>query len=1189
MRAFESGEQSIIGCGGEILEIKNRTDVELIGCIRDGILACAWSPSGDLLALITGRDALLVMSSKEHEVLAEGPVGAAEGTGPANVFVNVGWGKKETQFHGSAGKAAAQADTSVLMRPAPGDTRVPLISWRGDGQLFAVSHVDEASSARRIRVFDRSGTLQAVSEPVGLLEWALAWQPSGALIASTALHPDGRRQVIFFERNGLRHGDFFLLRPQPVSELAWSADSAILSVRYADGMVELWTRQNYHWYLKQRLPAPYASFRWGLEGMRAVGVTADRRLEIIEVAWTYARSWVEETDRLALVAVIDGPRVCLTPFGLANVAPPESLCSWDAVGKGPSAGAGAGSSPSSTVTGTVPTQVALRSEPNAMSFLMAVALENIVKIVRGSFTGLECSFEPVGELSYGLPVKRLVLNHDYLLVQQENGHVGVYSHSLELYSMVECPAETVLSTCGTSVQTFDGLLLSLNDLESRQEVNRRGFSSQLACMRGHFLGLHHGHLALDGEDLLSGIAYLHHTPDFVILCLAGDQSLRFLPRPSDPIDWPALLKGPASEESMRRIEAGSEIVVASPSTASLVLQAPRGNLETIYPRALVLASVRRALTSLDYRKAYAECRRHRIDLNILYDAAPETFLATADIFVEQVRAVDRLNLFVASLRVENTAATKYPGFLADQQQQQQQQQGEDKVNTVCKRIRQVILSRPDSDAYLETVMTTYVCQQPPQLEAALHAIIGLSQGTDSEALDRALTYLIFLVEAPRLYDVALGMYHLPLALSIARRSQKDPKEYLPFLEELAALGSEAMRRFRIDAMIGRYEPALKHYWEALSGGGVEHGLSFDGFLEYMQQHGLYTTAMHLLKADKERLARVHELFAQAQMTAGDHVAAATLFKLAGNTKGALDACIQDGLWQQAVDLGKDMPEVERMPVMSSLFDVLMDQRKYSEAYAFAMAHTPSRPETALDAALAGSLWLEALVIPSVNRDRVVEEVVKAADHLESDLDDIRTILEEKSARLLLLQNQLLNPTMSGLQEGIVDISDALSEMTFRSTGTTLLSRSTAISGTTSVRNKKRAERKMMKARPGTPFERDGLRLILTEQIGRVGKIQESVRPLLTVLSENGEMSQASAIQSTLSDLVAAIARFSADFHFIQAKLELNHAQERNAATLPAEYIASAVVTEEIEAQHAWHQAFKLSSQFTGKAWVLPFL
>lgn len=43
----------------------------------------------------------------------------------------------------------------------------------------------------------------------------------------------------------------------------------------------------------------------------------------------------------------------------------------------------------------------------------------------------------------------------------------------------------------------------------------------------------------------------------------------------------------------RRVERGARIVVAVPSAMSLVLQMPRGNLETIMPRPLVLEQVRK--------------------------------------------------------------------------------------------------------------------------------------------------------------------------------------------------------------------------------------------------------------------------------------------------------------------------------------------------------------------------------------------------------------------------------------------------------------------------------------------------------------------------------------------------------------------------------------------------------------------
>ncbi len=54
----------------------------------------------------------------------------------ADAPINVGWGSKQTQFHGSAGKSAAQAPANVNLGISPDDDMLPRISWRGDGAFF---------------------------------------------------------------------------------------------------------------------------------------------------------------------------------------------------------------------------------------------------------------------------------------------------------------------------------------------------------------------------------------------------------------------------------------------------------------------------------------------------------------------------------------------------------------------------------------------------------------------------------------------------------------------------------------------------------------------------------------------------------------------------------------------------------------------------------------------------------------------------------------------------------------------------------------------------------------------------------------------------------------------------------------------------------------------------------------------
>lgn len=194
----------------------------------------------------------------------------AECLPPVDAPINLGWGSKQTQFHGSLGKAAAQAPSQTLAESiagSPDDDGLPRIAWRADGAFFAVSAPmprsqkgNEAMISRRvIRVFDRAGALQSTCEPIAGLEHALAWRPppggsggAAQMLASTqrfgfpggGAGRAGRHDVVFFERNGLRHGEFGLRMQRSTQEehatkhkwgyrvrdLAWNADATVLAV-----------------------------------------------------------------------------------------------------------------------------------------------------------------------------------------------------------------------------------------------------------------------------------------------------------------------------------------------------------------------------------------------------------------------------------------------------------------------------------------------------------------------------------------------------------------------------------------------------------------------------------------------------------------------------------------------------------------------------------------------------------------------------------------------------------------------------------------------------------------------------------------------------------------------------------------------------------------------------------------------
>lgn len=109
---------------------------------------------------------------------------------------------------------------------------------------------------------------------------------------------------------------------------------------------------------------------------------------------------------------------------------------------------------------------------------------------------------------------------------------------------------------------------------------------------------------------------------------------------------------PETDERCRSIERGARLVAVMPSAYAVTLQMPRGNLETVYPRALVLAGIRRSLDGKKYKKAFLACRKHRVDMNILHDHDSSQFLESVSLVVTQFAKAEYIDLFLSQLRYD---------------------------------------------------------------------------------------------------------------------------------------------------------------------------------------------------------------------------------------------------------------------------------------------------------------------------------------------------------------------------------------------------------------------------------------------------------------------------------------------------------------------------------------------------------
>lgn len=321
--------------GGDIVAVRdsqqtNDAHIEIVGTVDSGIAAARWSPDEELLAIVTKSNTVIFMGAT-FDPLVEVAMTSADLQ--ASKQVSVGWGKKETQFQGRGAKQLRdptipeKIDQGLL---SPHDDATTTISWRGDGAYVAINSLHEGSR-RLIRVYSRQGKLDGASEPVDGLEPALSWRPAGNLMATIQRLPD-RLDVIFFERNGLRHGHFTLRPPcgssttKSAIELHWNTNSTVLAV-VLEGSIQFWTIGNYHWYLKQeiRIGLDFSSFAWHPEQSLRFASASSEGLCLGEQVFYTNRDSCRSPYDYGAVAVIDGQTVKLTSLRTASVPPPMSL------------------------------------------------------------------------------------------------------------------------------------------------------------------------------------------------------------------------------------------------------------------------------------------------------------------------------------------------------------------------------------------------------------------------------------------------------------------------------------------------------------------------------------------------------------------------------------------------------------------------------------------------------------------------------------------------------------------------------------------------------------------------------------------------------------------------------------------------------------------------------------------------
>ena len=483
--------------------------------------------------------------------------------------------------------------------------------------------------------------------------------------------------------------------------------------------------------------------------------------------------------------------------------------------------------------------------------------------------------------------------------------------------------------------------------------------------------------------------------------------------------------------------------------------------------------------------------------------------------------------FLSQLREENVSETMYKETLPGRQRWlgplsiEILEAESSKVNRICDAFLDALKSR--TSTHFQNMVTAYVCKAPPDLDAGLTQIAGL-RSKKSDLVDAAIEHICFLADVNRLYDNALGLYDLELALLVAQQSQKDPKEYLPFLRNLQGM-SVLRRQHSIDNHLGRFKKALRHLCELGA---------FDEVQDYTMKHKLYPEALDFYRYQEDNLREIMRLYADFLQQNGKFKEAGVAYEYLGDCTSASEAFRQAHLWKESLSCATLIPLPQ--PQMRSLAQTLADTLSESkDFYSAATIHLDylANIATAVRIFCKGYYFPDALRIVGLHqRPDLLESVidvglVEGMASMTELLADCKSQLNAQIPRIRELRAKKAEDPLGffdGDVNGGPDIPDNVSLATTDAStmGGTLLTRYTNRTGTVGTnatrrtsKNRRKEDRKRARGKKGSVYEEEYLINSVGRLIDRINSVNEQVERLVVGLMRRGMRERAGAVEDAM--------------------------------------------------------------------------
>lgn len=982
------------------------------------------------------------------------------------------------------------------------------------------------------------------------MEKQISWKPSGSLIAASRMTPV-KHEIIFFEKNGLQHLSFKLpYEPKRfiVQDLVWSCESELFFVcgfqsnssndfktyEMLQQNLLIYTQSNYYWYLKQKLnfsPSDYVE-----------NIICDENnyslVHYVTSKGTYFSQNIRQVCQTAsdgTVFIVDANQLQISDYKESLVPPP--LCNYSIAFQNK--------------------HVQIHRIFYSKTLLSICTNEDILVIFR---LCSEANFKQLSECQYPISYNFCNVSNNF-----SSAYVPIFFEKVSKISEIILPILLedghIFGIIGNQIVSFDykndkeikflcqtfhpiDAMAVLSDTELLV-CNEFGQLSCFSTISNSFvdkieLANLDSHLCSFGCSQLW--IYVDPQNKFHVISLTKNRSLYYdqilLMNSTvnsvflycnkyvlfSTIDnlfycWPLVdfdLTNVKTHYPPRELERGAKIVSASCHDAKVVVQLPRGNLESFNPRCLVLNQVNELLNRLEFLKAFEILRKHRINLNYICDYNCQLFIDNCELFLIQLHQVDYICLFLFELSSENfyTKLNHLP-----------EMQIINKLNSICKTLFEAMMQLDDIK-FLKPILLTFVKKTTAEIGNALKQV---KKYDDTKLQNEGVKFLSLIVNVNKLFDEALGTYDFDILLMVASKSNKDPKEYIALINSFMEIQDENYRKYKIDLHLQRYKSCLLHLSKCTD--------KIDEALKLIESRHLFREAIEIFELNNQLNSRaecqqIWNLYGEYLFQKKYYDEAAIAFKRAINYNQAFKMYTMSANWDLACVCARKVSinSEEFNKMIHSLAQQLKMNGKYIDS-AYIMERYLNDYEQAFRTLVKGHEWTRAIrckedysLEDSTFDDEFRSELMDTYDVLTETIDSNLRILIEHADRLKVLKETKENNNFSEFQlkqdfDAYSDTSSVLDTASISSGGSDS-SANTLKTNRSNSRQKhlKRLEQKKYVLKKGSFNEDIQIVFALKELIVKCVNLFDDCVPLIKILYDHYYVDQSAKIQSKLDSL-----------------------------------------------------------------------